>query len=292
MTQDTFYTIDEVAKLLRVSKLKVYDMVKKRELPSFRVGRQIRIDSTDFSRYKDIAKETAAEQYKPSDTNQYTAEWFNNRPRPFVIAGEDMSLDLVARYMTKGREGFRPLRYCGAGLANLRSLYRGEVDMVGCHLFDFESGEYNIPYVKRLLMGVPVLVIRLSRQYRGIYVQRGNPLRIQNSNDLAREDICYYARNSGSGTNLESTDLEAALQVANGAADASIGIESCAFKANVDFVPLTEELHDLVILRTPQNLKLIGEVADIIRSEPFRKELSVIGGYDLTESGRVVYEAI
>ncbi|WP_155986864.1 hypothetical protein [Paenibacillus durus] len=47
-----------------------------------------------------------------------------------------------------------------------------------------------------------------------------------------------------------------------------------------------------MILRTPQNLKLIGEVADIIRSEPFRKELSVIGGYDLTESGRVVYEAI
>ncbi|WP_025692949.1 substrate-binding domain-containing protein [Paenibacillus zanthoxyli] len=198
MSQDTFYTIDEVAKLLRVSKLKVYDMVKKRELPFFRVGRQIRIDSTDISRFK----------------------------------------------------------------------------------------------VKKLLMGVPVLVIRLSRQYRGIYVQRGNPLRIQNSNDLAREDICYYARNPGPGSISASTDLEAALQVANGAADASIGIESCAFKANVDFIPLTEELHDLVVLRTPQNLKLIGEVADIIRSEPFRKELSVIGGYDLTESGRVVYEAI
>lgn len=292
MAQDTFYTIDEVAKLLKVSKLKVYDMVKKNELPSFRVGRQIRIDSMDFSRYKDTAKETAADQFIPSDTGQFTIESSKKNPRPFVIAGEDMSLDLVAQYMNKDLKDFRPLRYYGAGLGNLLSLSRKEVDMVGCNLFDFESGEYNIPYVKRILMGVPVVVIRLSRQYRGIYVQRGNPLRIYNSNHLARKDIRYFARNSGTGAVSRSTDLEAALQVANGAADASDGIESCAFMADVDFIPLAEELHDLVILRTPQNRKLIDEVADIIRSESFRKELSIIKGYDLTESGRVVYEAI
>ncbi len=39
------YTTEEVAKQLKVSKLTVYDLIKKGELPSYRVGRQMRIDA-------------------------------------------------------------------------------------------------------------------------------------------------------------------------------------------------------------------------------------------------------
>ena len=37
------YTTEEVAKQLKVSKLTVYDLIKKGELPSYRVGRQMRL---------------------------------------------------------------------------------------------------------------------------------------------------------------------------------------------------------------------------------------------------------
>ena len=42
------YTTEEVAKRLKVSKLTVYDLIKKGELPSYRVGRQMRIDAAGF----------------------------------------------------------------------------------------------------------------------------------------------------------------------------------------------------------------------------------------------------
>ena len=46
-------TVPEVAKYLRMSKSKVYEMVKQKEIPSIRIGRNIRIREADFMRWLD-----------------------------------------------------------------------------------------------------------------------------------------------------------------------------------------------------------------------------------------------
>lgn len=51
MSHEHSYTIEEVAQLLKVSKLTIYDLVKKGDLPIFRVGRQMRVDKTDLQVY-------------------------------------------------------------------------------------------------------------------------------------------------------------------------------------------------------------------------------------------------
>ena len=51
MSQEQSYTIEEVAQLLKVSKLTIYDLVKKGDLPVFRVGRQMRVDRADLQTY-------------------------------------------------------------------------------------------------------------------------------------------------------------------------------------------------------------------------------------------------
>lgn len=51
MHKELSYTIEEVAQLLKVSKLTIYDLVKKGELPVFRVGRQMRMDAKDLEKY-------------------------------------------------------------------------------------------------------------------------------------------------------------------------------------------------------------------------------------------------
>lgn len=47
MNETSSYTIEEVAGLLKVSKLTVYDLIKKGVLPAYRVGRQMRVDEED-----------------------------------------------------------------------------------------------------------------------------------------------------------------------------------------------------------------------------------------------------
>lgn len=52
MKEATSYTIEEVAGLLKVSKLTVYDLIKKGLIPAYRVGRQMRVDEEDLKQYK------------------------------------------------------------------------------------------------------------------------------------------------------------------------------------------------------------------------------------------------
>jgi putative molybdopterin biosynthesis protein len=44
------------------------------------------------------------------------------------------------------------------------------------------------------------------------------------------------------------------------------------------------------MINTPHNGELIMTICGILRSEPFRKELASIRGYDLSRTGEVIYE--
>src|SRR5699024_11407558 len=57
MAQDESYTIEEISQMLKVSKLTVYDLVKKGDLIAYRVGRQMRIDEKELAAYKKRSQE-------------------------------------------------------------------------------------------------------------------------------------------------------------------------------------------------------------------------------------------
>ena len=99
MSKEISYTIEEVSQLLKVSKLTIYDLIKKGELPVFRVGRQMRMDATDLDNY--ITK---------NKTNQGTTppaqEWHQHRMEPrasknIVISGQDIILDILGKHIEK-----------------------------------------------------------------------------------------------------------------------------------------------------------------------------------------------
>lgn len=51
MTRPKLLTVEEVAEILRVSKMTVYRLAEKRELPSVKVGRSIRIVEDGLDMY-------------------------------------------------------------------------------------------------------------------------------------------------------------------------------------------------------------------------------------------------
>src|SRR5699024_4041456 len=56
MKEDMLYTAEEISKKLKITKGTVYEMIKRGELKSHRIGRHIRISQTQFDHYLSEAK--------------------------------------------------------------------------------------------------------------------------------------------------------------------------------------------------------------------------------------------
>jgi putative molybdopterin biosynthesis protein len=323
MEKNLSYTTEEVANILKVSKLTVYDLVKKGLLPAYRVGRQMRIDPSDLEEYIKRSKgqlQSSSSQLlsKEKETTSKEKETTSGAQgyspiRQLIISGQDMSLDILANYLEKSSKRFRPLRSYVGSLESLISMYQGYSDIVSTHLIEGSSGEYNVPYISKILVNFQYIVIHLLTRKAGFYVKKGNPLNIKHWEDLRRKDIKIVNREKGSGArvlldeslrkyripvseingydNEVTNHVSVASAVAKGDADVGVGIERAAnLVKDVDFIPLVNERYDLVILKNDENRELISQVLQILRSDDFKNDLKALGGYDLSQTGQVIYE--
>ncbi|KMZ41392.1 MULTISPECIES: helix-turn-helix transcriptional regulator [Bacillales] len=317
MSQQNSYTTEEIAKILRISKLTVYDLIKKGELPAYRVGRQMRVDESDLEAYKAKAKgeyrQASAVSIPQTGQAQQSARYEQSGTgRNIIISGQDVSLDLLAGHLEKKDEAYRPLRSYVGSLNSLVAMYTGKADIVSTHLYDGDSNEYNIPYIRRILCGHRFVVINMLSRWAGFYVQAGNPKQIKAWSDFTKPGIRMVNREKGSGARTlieeqfrlakiagsdvigyereESNHLAVAGVVARREADVGVGIEKAASLVGVEFVPTVRERYDLVLLKNKDNEQLIQAVLDVLRSRPFQKELEAVGGYDLSQTGKIMYE--
>ena len=306
MSTEFSYTIEEVSQLLKVSKLTLYDMVKKGDIPVFRVGRQMRIDARDLDAYIKNHKTKQAANFSPS-----VPVFKGNDSNTIVISGQDMVLDILSKYIEKNSV-YHALRSYTGSLNSLISMYNGKGDIVSLHMFDGDTGEYNVPYLKKVLVGRPYILLNLLTRTAGFYVQKGNPLNLKNWTDLKSKNIKIVNREKGSGArilldeqlrinnipsseiigyhNEESNHYSVATAVSNGVADIGVGIEKAAKMVGIDFVPLISERYDLVILKTPDTEPLIKTVKDILTSDQFQEEIHLLRDYDITRTGEIIYE--
>lgn len=313
------YTTEEVAQILKVSKLTIYDLVKKGLLPTYRVGRQMRIDPEDLEAYINRSKKgTSTISIKenefpesPVSNGKGQRQGFKNT-RQIVISGQDLSLDILANHIENSLNGIRPLRSYVGSLEGLISMYQGYSDIVSTHLIEAESGEYNLPYINKILVNFEYVVINLLSRKAGFFVQKGNPKKIKNWLDLKSPNIKMINREKGSGARVlideslkkhqisihevngygheETNHLSVASAVAKGVADVGVGIEKTSnLVQGVEFIPLINERYDLVILKT-ENKVLIPQIQSILNSNSFKSDLDALGGYDLSKTGQIIYE--
>ncbi|NRS47332.1 helix-turn-helix transcriptional regulator [Brevibacillus sp. HB2.2] len=317
MSQQNSYTTEEIAKILRISKLTVYDLIKKGELPAYRVGRQMRVDESDLEAYKAKAKgvyrQASAVSIPQTEQAQQSARYEQTGTgRNIIISGQDVSLDLLAGHLEKKDEAYRPLRSYVGSLNSLVAMYTGKADIVSTHLYDGDTNEYNVPYIRRILCGHRFVVINMLSRWAGFYVQAGNPKQIKAWSDFTKPGIRMVNREKGSGARTlieeqfrlakiagsdvigyereESNHLAVAGVVARREADVGVGIEKAASLVGVEFIPTVREQYDLVLLKNKDNEQLIQAVLDVLGSRPFQKELEAVGGYDLSQTGKIIYE--
>jgi molybdate-binding protein len=229
-----------------------------------------------------------------------------------LLTGCDPGLSVLAGRVEDRWPGQR-LCWIGASSdAALATLARGHAHVAGAHLFDEESGEYNVPFVRRAFRGRPMVVITFAHLEEGFAVARGNPLRIRKAEDVARKDVRFVNREQGAGARrlfdrllrkarvpasavagydrLLGGHLEVAQAVAMGAADAGVVARSAAVAHGLDFVALSEERFDLVFPKEWSGDARAGRIVDTLEGRAFRRELGALQGYDTHGSGQLVCE--
>ncbi len=191
------------------------------------------------------------------------------------------------------------------------ALRRGETHLAGSHLLDEQTGEYNVPFIKRLLPGVKAALINLVYRQQGLFVPAGNPKSITKLEDLVREDVSFLNRQRGAGTRLlldyhlkqlnldpqkikgydreEYSHLSVAAAVASGAADTGLGVLAASRALGLDFIPLARERYDLIIPEEFLETEKIQRLLEMINSEQFKEEVEQLGGYDLEDSGKILW---
>jgi molybdate-binding protein/DNA-binding XRE family transcriptional regulator len=229
-----------------------------------------------------------------------------------IAAGCDPAMGLLAAWL--GERHLEPkLTWLYApSLAALGALSRREVHIAGAHLLDEKSREFNVPFVRSMIVEEPVVITNLARWEEGFVVTRGNPLGIRGAHDLCRSDVGFINREVGSEARklveriLRQAGLDAkavqgfqrvahghtavAQAVAIGAADVGIATRSAASALDLSFIPLSEERFDLVFLEHLTGDPRLARLMDALHSRAFRRELGSLGGYVTAQSGQVVAE--
>jgi putative molybdopterin biosynthesis protein len=82
------------------------------------------------------------------------------------------------------------------------------------------------------------------------------------------------------------THLAVAAAVAEGSADAGLGIRAAARAFDLDFLPLAQERYDLVLAAADRQAPPIAELLAVLASAQFRAVVDQLGGYDTTRTGQ------
>ncbi|MDP1547217.1 MAG: substrate-binding domain-containing protein, partial [Anaerolineales bacterium] len=220
----------------------------------------------------------------------------SKKPSVIFSGSHDLALEGIAEHLAKHVTLLSLPVGSLDGLVNLR---QGLCQVSGSHLLD-ENGEYNIPFVKHLFPDRNIEIITLAHRTQGLILASGNPKSINKIADIARENVKFVNRNSGSGTRLwldaelrrqnipsekingyekvVKTHSEAASLIETGKADVSLGLQAAARQHGLGFIPLFEERYDLVLPREEE--KLLNPLLDYIQTTDFRTALSALGGYN------------
>ena len=312
MEQQRALSAVDVAKMLHVSKNTVYEMIRRGEINSYKVGRKIRFTQEDVDGY--IARSRHEKQISPVSSVSAQSSLLNGtipQGREFIMSGQDVILDILSNYLRQ--YGYQALRAYVGSFESLLSLYQDNVQAATSHLWDGDSGDYNTPYVRRLMPGTHAVIINLSYRIQGFYVQKGNPKGIRDWYDLTKEDVRILNRRKGSGSRIlldeklmklkiDTADimgyrdeigshLTLANAIAKGEADVGLGTERVTRQVdNLEFIPLQEERYDLILKKEIINLPEVRTMLQILNSREFRAELAGISGNDYRDIGKIMAE--
>ena len=284
-------TTAEIADYLRLRERTIYEMVAKQTIPFTRATGKL------------LFPRRLIDAWLEAQTDLPEA---GIAPAPPIYAGSnDPLLEWALRQSGSGLAVL-----AGGSTQGLEDLAAGRAVLAGLHLMDPDSGQWNIPAARAHLPGSRHVMVRWARRTQGLMVAAGNPQGIAGLSDAARRGLRFALRSEGAGSQrlldvllsregLSRADLATAPRAAEthadlaalietGEADCGLGLQAAA--GHLGFLPLmADECFDLVMRRRDFFEPPVQALLAFARTEPFARRAAHLGGYDLADLGRVVW---
>jgi len=285
----------EVAEYLRIKERKIYELVREKKIPCTRVTGKWLFPKNLIDAW--LAEGTSV----PDLVGRRVAV------SPPVVGG---SHDPLLEWSLREIGGDLALSATGS-LDGLRRFADGEAMVCALHVFDPETGDYNLPVVEAI--GSDCVLIEWAQREQGLIVASGNPHGIRTVKDLAENGLKVVLRQEGAGSRIlfeylldragisldqlsvldhparNETDLGQAIS--EGKADAGQGVRAAAQAYHLDFVPLHQERCDLLVRRRDFFGAAVQELLAFTRTSDFAARAAEMGGYDIAQTGHVVWNA-
>lgn len=280
-----FLTTQEVAELLRVKQRKVYDLVSREQIPCSRVTGKLL-----FPRDEILAM---IEQQSQSVAISATDMDRQNLP-PIILGSHDPLLEAT-------------LKACGSSmptliehsLAGLDRFENGEGVATGLHVYEPEIEKWNVSGVTERFAMHPVVLLTWAVRSRGLLVHPAKTESIKGMTDLPGCRLAIRQKGSGSYSLLEHllmshcglsieeieqrsdalSETDAAMQVLEGKADATLGLSAFASRFGLEFVPVVEERFDLLVDRRAFFGEEFQTLVKFTQTTAFERLLSEFPGY-------------
>jgi putative molybdopterin biosynthesis protein len=217
----------------------------------------------------------------------------------------DLTIDLLSVQLKKVNLNRKIISSHVGSMAGLMAIKKGEAHVAGVHLLDPETGEYNLPYLKRFLAGQEIILYPFLKRKQGWFLPKDNPLKIECVQDIAEKKADFVNRQKGAGTRVlfdkllkESSltpeaivgysremfsHLSVAAEVKTNPNAVGLGIFPAAKAMDLTFLPVADEDYDLVMTKSFFESEQGKTLIDVIQSQEFKNEVEKIGGYSLVE---------
>jgi excisionase family DNA binding protein len=293
--QRRFMTVKQVAAYLQVNEKKVYALVREGKIPATKLtGKWL------FPR--DLVDQWLLES---SHGGLLTDR--------IVIAGSDDPLLFRAvTHVATALQSKALMSYAATGSQlGLMLLARRRADVCGIHWGPADESYQRHPaLIRQFVQAGDWALVRLFRREQGLLVAPGLWSAEMGFEGLFQRGVRWFERQEGAGsqrflrelisreeldpadrriTGRASTEREAASLVAMGQAEVGPGVRAVANEFGLDFVPIGWEAFDLALHRGIFFRRLFQRLLDYLRGDECRRQAKMLGGYDLSELGNLVW---
>lgn len=303
-----FYTAQEVADKLKIKKTTVYELIKRGELQSSKIGKQLRISEAQLEQYLGSSGQAMDSTLHIPDVQPESSLLKRDYllySNGLILSGQTSpALELLCSQMAVHPQGLPILQSHMNTYNGLYSLYFGKVHIA--------SASIPAEMIPCLIPGIPLAALLLYEYPIGFYVQKGNPKNIRSFRDLTRADVILANREKGSTRRIYLdgqlkkegispseisgyrkelvSDLSTAAAIISHKADVALGEKFISLpSASLDFIPLGTLPLFLVMEAVSLNRPGFPALLEIVRCEDFKISLSNQTGYDVSRTGEILY---
>lgn len=287
MSTPQFLTTKELAELLRVKERKIYELAGAGEIPCRRVTGKLLFPRDEIDAW--LGGSALVSAKPPKDI-------------PHVIAGShDPLLDWAIR-----ESGCGIATFFDGSMDGIQQMELGQALAAGIHLVEKSGKEWNLSRVEECFSSAAMVLMEWGKRQQGMILSptlknvsslgelKGK--RIAQRQPSAGAHLLFNHIIEASGfaakdfeilTEFSRTETDAAVAVASGAADAAPGLAAMAKQFNLGFMPTMLERYDLIVDRHAWFEPPIQTLLMFCSSEKFANKAIELGGYELSDHGKI-----